>query len=104
MLAETLSAGPGGTMTSASFERVAGFCAMAVAMTAFLYAIAFTAFSRIAPAGLVLSAAFLMLGGLLNTVVQVALYQRLRQADNSWALLAFVLGLVGALVVRVESG
>jgi hypothetical protein len=74
-------------------------------MTGFLYAIAFTAVSRVAPAaGMVLSAAFLGLGGLLTTVVQVALYQRLRQTDNSWALLAFVLGLVGAVGAVTHGG
>ena len=78
---------------------------MLVAMTGFLYAIAFTAVSRVAPtAGMILSAAFLMLGGLLTTVVQVALYQRLRQTDSSWALLAFVLGLVGAVGAVMHAG
>jgi hypothetical protein len=92
-------------MTSVPFERVAGLCAMVVAMSGFLYAFAFTAVNRVAPAaGLFLGALFLMVGGLLTTVVEVALYQRLRQTDGSWALLAFVLGIMGAMGAVMHAG
>lgn len=92
-------------MTSIPFERVAGFCAIVNAMTGFLYALAFTATSGVAPdAGLFLGAVFLMLGGLLTAAVQVALYNRLRRVDGSWALLALLLGIAGAFGAVMHAG
>lgn len=90
---------------SAPFERVAAFCAMINAMTVFLYALAFTAVSASAPeAGAFLQALFLMLGGLLTAVVQIALYNRLRRVDDPWALLAFLFGVAGAVGAIMHAG
>jgi hypothetical protein len=92
-------------VTSVPFERVAAFCAMINAMTGFLYALALTAVSAAAPeAGAFLGAVFLMLGGLLTAVVQIALYNRLRRVDDPWALLALLFGFAGAIGATMHAG
>ncbi len=53
----------------APFGRFAGLCAIAAGVCAFLYAVSFVVISRSAPAlGVLLSALFLMLVGLLATI------------------------------------
>jgi len=53
-------------MKSISFERFGGLCAILTGISGFLYSVAFIIISRNAPAlGDLLSALFLMLGGLL---------------------------------------
>ncbi len=92
-------------MTSAPFEKVAAFCSMINAMTVLLYALAFTAISASAPeAGALLRAVFLMIGGLLTAVVQIALYNRLRRIDDAWALLALLFGVAGAIGAAMHAG
>lgn len=86
------------------FERLAGYCAMVNAMTAFLYALAFTAVAAAPGTGALLGAVFLMLGGLLTAPVQVALYQRLQRVDASWALLALLFGIAGAMGAIMHAG
>jgi hypothetical protein len=90
-------AGP--PLRSASFERFAGACAILTAIAAFLYAVAFVLVQEE-----LLSALFLMLMGLLSTAVLVAVYGRLRETDASFALLALVLGVAGALGSAVHGG
>jgi hypothetical protein len=68
-------------------------------LVGFLYAVAFV----VLKSGL-LSALFLMIVGLLTTAVVVALYERLRAVDNSFALWALLLGLAGALGSAVHGG
>ena len=64
-----------------------------------------SATSGVAPdAGLFLGAVFLMLGGLLTTAVQVALYDRLRRVDGPWALLALLFGIAGAIGAIMHAG
>ncbi|HJQ29464.1 MAG TPA: hypothetical protein VJ827_08990, partial [Rubrobacter sp.] len=77
---------------SASFERFAGICAILAGVSDLLYAIAFLVLQNILLSGL-----FLMLGGLLTSVALLAVYERLRETDASFALLALVLGLAGSL-------
>jgi hypothetical protein len=89
----------GPQMHSASFERFAGTCAILTAIVAFLYAVAFVLLQEE-----LLSALFLMLMGLLSTAVLVAVYGRLRATDASFALLALVLGVAGALGSTVHGG
>ncbi len=84
---------------SASFERLAGACAILTAIAAFLYAVAFVLLQEE-----LLSALFLMVMGLLSTAVLVAVYGRLRETDASSALLALVLGVAGALGSAVHGG
>jgi hypothetical protein len=45
-----------------------------------------------------------MLGGLLTTVALLAVYERLRETNASFALLALVLGLAGSLGSAVHGG
>ena len=77
---------------SASFERFAGACAVLAGITGFLYAVAFIILQNVLLSGL-----FLMLVGLFTSAALVAVYQRLRETDASFALFALLLGLAGAL-------
>jgi hypothetical protein len=84
-------------MKSTSFERFAGLFAILAGVSGFLYSASFIGVARSNPElGGLLSALFLMLGGLLTIPVVVALYQRLRETDDSFALLALLLGTIGA--------
>jgi hypothetical protein len=87
-------------MRSASFDRFGGNCAILLGIGGFIYAIlfAFVVADSEAPTwvtGLWLT--FLLVGGLLTTVVTVALYQRLREIDEGVALLALLLGFAAAV-------
>ncbi len=84
---------------STSFERFAGACAILAGASGFLYAVAFVVLQNVLLSGL-----FLMLGGLLTTVALLAVYERLRETDASFALLALVLGIAGALGSAVHGG
>jgi hypothetical protein len=76
------------TTPSRSFERFAGLCAIMVGIVGFLYAVAFVTLQHD-----LLSALFLMLGGLLSSAVLVAIYNRLRETDAAFALWALCLAL-----------
>jgi hypothetical protein len=92
-------------MLSRSFERFAGVCAILAGISGFLYSLAFIVIARSnAELGGLLSAFFLMLGGLLTTAVFTALYQRLRVTDESFALWALLLGTAGALGATLHGG
>jgi len=84
---------------SASFERFAGACAVLTGVFGFLFAVAFVVLRNE-----LLSALFLMLGGLLTTAALVAVYDRLRQTDAAFALWALLLGIAGALGSAVHGG
>jgi hypothetical protein len=84
---------------SASFERFAGACAVLAGITGFLYAVAFIILQNVLLSGL-----FLMLVGLFTSAALVAVYQRLRETDASFALFALLLGLAGALGSAVHGG
>lgn len=84
---------------SASFERFAGICAALAGVSGFLYAIAFFVLQ-----GPLLSGLFLIVSGLLTTGALLAVYERLRETDASFALLALVLGLAGSLGSAVHGG
>jgi hypothetical protein len=84
---------------STSFERFAGTCAVLAGVAGFLYAVAFVVLQNVLLSGL-----FLMLGGLLSTAVLVAVYDRLRETDASFALWALLLGIAGALGSAVHGG
>ncbi len=92
-------------MRSSSFERFAGFCAIGTGLGGFVYSVAFVLIARVAPDfGSNLSWLLLMLGGLLSTPVLIALYLRLQTTDQAFALLALLLGVVGALGSAVHGG
>src|SRR3712207_6088441 len=84
---------------STSFGRFAGACAILAGASGFLYAVAFVVLQNVLLSGL-----FLMLGGLLTSVALLAVYERLRETDASFALLALVLGIAGALGSAVHGG
>jgi hypothetical protein len=84
---------------SAPFERFAGACAILTGISGFLYAVAFVVLQDALLSGL-----FLMLTGLLTTAALVAVYERLRETDASFALLALLLGIAGALGSAVHGG
>ena len=86
-------------LRSTSFERFAGTCAVLAGVAGFLYAVAFVVLQNVLLSGL-----FLMLGGLLSTAVLVAVYDRLRETDASFALWALLLGIAGALGSAVHGG
>jgi hypothetical protein len=85
--------------SSASFERFAGVCAALAGVSGFLYAVAFVVLQDA-----LFSELFLMTTGLLTSVALLAVYERLRETDASFALLALVLGLMGSLGSAVHSG
>jgi hypothetical protein len=90
---------------SRTFERFAGGCAGLVALGGVGYAIAFVITVQSAPRGAgYASALFLLGGGLVSTVVMIALYERLRPTDPSFALLALLLGVAGALGSSIHGG
>ncbi|MCI0633773.1 MAG: hypothetical protein L0206_07660 [Actinobacteria bacterium] len=88
-----------------SYERFAGVCAIATGVGGFSYAVAFVLILRNAPrAADTASALFLLFGGILAVVVLVALYERLRETDPSFALLGLLLGTVAAIGSTVHGG
>jgi hypothetical protein len=84
---------------SASFERFAGMCAILAGIAGFLFALAFIVLQNALLSGL-----FLMLSGLFMSAALVAVYQRLRETDASFALFALFLGLTGALGSAIHGG
>ncbi len=90
-------------MISKSFQRFAGACAIAAAVVGFLYAVAFVIVRRSVPdTGALLSALFLMLGGLLSIAPLIAIYQRLRETEPGFALWSLLLGLLGAAGAHIH--
>jgi hypothetical protein len=87
------------TPRSAPFEGFAGTCAVLAGVAGFLYAVAFVVLQSV-----LLSELFLMLGGLLSVAALVAVYERLRETDAAFALLALLLGVAGALGAAVHGG
>lgn len=87
------------TMAPASYARFAGACAILAGGTGFLYAVAFIALRND-----LLSALFLLLGGLFATAALVGVYDRLRPTDASFALLAILVSVAGALGATIHGG
>lgn len=89
------------------YESFAGLCAVLVGIGSFLYAIAFIILvigERAPELGMLLSSLFLTLIGLFSTTVLVAVYDRLRETDATFALLALLFGIAGALGSAVHGG
>lgn len=82
-----------------SFEKFAGWSAVLAGLSGFLYSIAFIVLQND-----LLSALFLMLGGLFSTSALTALYQRLRGTENGFALLGLLLSLSAALGSAIHGG
>jgi hypothetical protein len=85
--------------TSSAYERFAGVCAVLVGALTLLYSISFIILIN-EP----LSSFCLLANGLLASVVLVALYERLRSTDASFALWALLLGLAGGVGSALHGG
>ena len=86
-------------LTSTTYERFAGVCAMVAGIAGFLYAVAFILLRSD-----LLSALFLLLTGLLSTTALIAVYRRLRSTDADFALWGLLLGIAGALGATIHGG
>jgi hypothetical protein len=84
---------------NSSFERFAGWSAILAGVSGLLYSIAFIVLQNN-----LLSALFLMLGGLFSTAALTGLYQRLRATDTGFALLGLLLSLSAALGSAIHGG
>lgn len=85
-------------MRTATFDRFGGRCSILLGIGGLVYAILFAFVVAGSPTwvtGLWLT--FLLVGGLLTTVVTVALYQRLRDTDEGLALWSLLLGFSAAI-------
>jgi hypothetical protein len=85
-------------MTS-TFRRFAGYYAIVTGVAGFLYSLSFIVLQSN-----LLSAVFLMLGGLFATAAIVALYHLLRETEAAFALWAFIFALAGALGSALHAG
>jgi hypothetical protein len=86
-------------------QRAAGFAALGAAVVGLLYSISFVVISRSSPAaGGLLSALFLLLGGLFTVAALAGVYDRRREARPSLALLMVVVGSAGALEAAIHGG
>jgi hypothetical protein len=94
-------------MKATSFDRLASTCAYLAAVGGILYGFSFVVLyvgGTSPTAGLALSSIFLLLGGLLASVVLVAIYQRVHEANHPLAQWALIVGLFGALGSSVHAG
>jgi len=82
-----------------SFEKFAGWGAILAGLSGFLYSVAFIVLQSD-----LLSALFLMSGGLFSTSALTALYQRVRGTDSGFALLGLLLSLSAALGSAIHGG
>jgi len=82
-----------------SFEKFAGWGAILAGLSGFLYSISFIVLQND-----LLSALFLMLGGLFSTSALTALYQRLRGTESGFALLGLLLSLSAVLGSAIHGG
>jgi hypothetical protein len=82
-----------------SFEKFAGWGAVLAGLSGFLYSISFIVLQSE-----LLSALFLMLGGLFSTSALIALYQRLRGTESGFALLGLLLSLSAVLGSAIHGG
>jgi hypothetical protein len=82
-----------------SFERFAGWSAVLAGISGFLYSVAFIVLQNN-----LLSALFLILGGLFSAAALAGLYQRLRETESGFALLGLLFTLSAALGSVIHGG
>jgi hypothetical protein len=82
-----------------SFERSAGYAAVAVGIIGFLYSMSFVI--ELVQA---LQWPLLLLGGVLSIHALAAVYRRVRDVDPGYALVGFLFGFSGALGAAVHGG
>jgi hypothetical protein len=85
--------------SSSIYERFAGACAILAGALTFLYSVSF-----IILVNEPLSSFCLLANGLLASAMLVAVYERVRAADPSFALWALLLGLAGSMGSAVHGG
>src|SRR5919204_2121366 len=84
---------------SSAYERFAGICAILAGGLTLLYSVSF-----IILVNEPLSSFCLLANGLLSTAVLVALYERVRATDASFALWGLLLGLAGSIGSALHGG
>ena len=90
---------------TASFQRFAGYCAIATGLGGFVYSVAFVLLTRAnADLGLALSWLVLLIGALLAMPVLIALYEHLRDVERPVALLALLFAAFGFLGAIMHAG
>jgi hypothetical protein len=88
-----------------SFERFAGWTAVAVAVGGFAYSLSFVIFLKNgSDVAATLADLLLMLGGFAVTAVLIGLFRRLRETDAAFALWAVLLGIAGAVGSGLHGG
>lgn len=92
-------------MKTSNFERFGGLCAFVAGLGGLCYSVSFVILSKSAPdVSNILTPLLLLVGGLLSSAVMLALYQRLRETEATFALWAAILGVVAALGSAVHGG
>jgi hypothetical protein len=92
-------------MTPMSFERFAGWAAIAVAIGGVAYSAAFViAIESDSSGALNASSLILMVGSVLATAVLLALFGRLRETDPGFAAWGALLGIVGLIGSALHGG
>ena len=92
-------------MKTSAFERFGGLCALIAGVGGLAYSVSFVILSKSAPdVSTILTPLLLLVGGLLSSAVMLALYQRLRETEATFALWAAILGVVAALGSAVHGG
>ncbi len=87
------------TTQPSSFERFAGLSAILAGIAGLLYSISFVLIKND-----LLIALFLMLGGLFSTAALVAVYNRLKETNATFALWALLLSIAGAFGALMHGG
>ncbi len=82
-----------------SFNKFAGWAAILAGVSGFLYSVSFIVLQNN-----LLSALFLMLGGIFSTAALTALYQRLLNTESGFALLGLLLTVSAALGSAIHGG
>lgn len=101
----SMSAAGGTIERSVSFEKLAGLLAIVAGVVHFLYAVAFVIISRSAPeTGALLSAIFLLVGGLFSLTALNGAYQRLKYTEAAFAMYALLLTSIGTLGATIHGG
>ncbi|MBV9544352.1 MAG: hypothetical protein JOY61_08230 [Chloroflexi bacterium] len=86
-------------LSSHSYDGFASATAMLTGATGFLYSLAFVVLRSD-----LLSAVFLVLTGLFGTATMVGIYARLKQTDETFAMLGLLLGVAGAMGAAIHGG
>jgi hypothetical protein len=91
-------------MAREAFDRAAGGAAIGVGLGGIAYSVSFVlAVKAPSETALNISWLLLLLGGLLGTLVLIAVYRRIREVDSGLALWGMVLGAVGTIGSTVHA-